>query len=100
MLFTKCKSYLYALVENNCELFGKVLSFIDQDGPLNSMRACYFSKTVGCLVSRRQSECMGFLQREPKYLDRLVDHVRVLAVAEVLLRLVGADDPGMMSMQG
>lgn len=87
------------LVENDCELFGKMLSFVDVDGPLNSMLASYFSKTVGCLVLRRQSECMAFLQREPKYLDRLVDHVRVLAVAEVLLRLVGADDPGVM-LQG
>ena len=32
---------------------------------------------------------MAFLQRQPHFLDRLVDHVGVLAVAEVLLRLVG-----------
>jgi len=27
----------YTLVDNDCELFGKVLSFIDQEGPLNPM---------------------------------------------------------------
>ena len=67
---------------------------------LNSMLAGYFSKTVACLVSRRQGECVAWFQANPRFVDRLVEHVGVLAVAEVLLRLVGADDPGsMMPMQ-
>ncbi len=67
---------------------------------LNSVLAGYFSKTVACLVSRRQGECVAWFQANPRFVDRLVEHVGVLAVAEVLLRLVGADDPGsMMPMQ-
>ena len=27
------------------------------------MLACYFSKTVGCLITRRPAECMAFLRR-------------------------------------
>ena len=93
---------LSALTDDDCALFSRVMAFIDVPvgTRLNSMLAGYFSKTVACLVSRRQGECVAWFQANPRFVDRLVEHVGVLAVAEVLLRLVGADDPGsMMPMQ-
>jgi serine/threonine-protein phosphatase 6 regulatory subunit 3 len=93
---------LGALTDDDCALFSRVMSFIDvpPGTRLNSMLAGYFSKTVTCLVSRRAAECVGWFQSNPNFVNRLVEHVGTLAVAEVLLRLVGADDPGsMMPMQ-
>lgn len=93
---------LGALTDDDCALFSRVMSFIDvpPGTRLNSMLAGYFSKTVTCLVSRRAAECVGWFQSNPRFVNRLVEHVGTLAVAEVLLRLVGADDPGsMMPMQ-
>jgi len=42
---------------------------------LNSMLAGYFSKTVTCLVSRRAAECVGWFQSNPRFVNRLVEHV-------------------------
>jgi serine/threonine-protein phosphatase 6 regulatory subunit 3 len=89
-----------ALVDDDCALFARVMSFLDPPGPLNPMLASYFSKTVGCVVARRRSETTAFFQSRPEYVDKLVDRVATLAVAEVLLRLVGADEPGVMHMGG
>ena len=67
---------------------------------LDPMLATYFSKTAGCVISRRRQDATRFFQTNPAYLDKLVDRVGTLAVAEVLLRLVGADDPGVMALHG
>ena len=88
------------LVDDDCALFARVMSFLDPPGPLNPMLASYFSKTVGCVVARRRAETTAFFQSRPEYVESLVDRVATLAVAEVLLRLVGADEPGGMHMGG
>ena len=87
-------------MDDDCALFARVMSFLDPPGPLNPMLASYFSKTVGCVVARRRAETTAFFQSRPEYVDTLVDRVATLAVAEVLLRLVGADEPGVMHMGG
>ena len=88
------------LCEDECELFGRIVRFIDTNEPLRPMLAGYFGKVVGCVVARRAPETTRFFQTHPKYLRLLVRKIENLAVAEVLLRLVGADDPGVSPMQG
>ena len=88
------------LCEDECALFGRIVSFIDTDEPLHPTRAGYFGKVVGCVVARRAPETTRFFQNNPHVLRLLVRRIENLAVAEVLLRLVGADDPGVSPMQG
>ena len=88
------------LCEDECALFGRIVSFIDTDEPLHPTRAGYFGKVVGCVVARRAPETTRFFQNNPHVLRLLVGRIENLAVAEVLLRLVGADDPGVSPMQG
>ena len=88
------------LCEDECALFGRIVSFIDTDEPLHPTRAGYFGKVVGCVVARRAPETTRFFQNNPHVLRLLVRRIENLAVAEVLLRLVGADDPGISPMQG
>ena len=53
------------LVDDDCALFARVMSFLDPPGPLNPMLASYFSKTVGCVVARRRAETTAFFQSRP-----------------------------------
>jgi len=57
------------------------------------MLAGYFARVVGSLLLRRSADLMFYLQRRQALLPKLVHHVDTTSVAEVLARLVGADDP-------
>lgn len=56
------------------------------------MLAGYFSRVMGSLLVRRTQEIMQYLQKHPELLDCMVEHVDTTSVAEVLVRLVGADE--------
>jgi hypothetical protein len=56
------------------------------------MLAGYFSRVMGSLLLRRTQEVMQYLQRHQDLLPRLVHHCDTTSVAEVLVRLVGADE--------
>lgn len=60
--------------------------------PLNCMLAGYFSRVMGSLLLRRTQDIMQYLQRHQELLLQLVDHVDTTSIAEVLVRLVGADE--------
>lgn len=56
------------------------------------MLAGYFSRVMGSLLLRRTQEVMQYLQKHPALLSSMVEHVDTTSVAEVLVRLVGADE--------
>ena len=60
--------------------------------PLNCMLAGYFSRVVGSLLLRRTADTMAYLRRRQELLPALVRHVDTTSIAEVLVRLAGADD--------
>lgn len=80
------------LLDDNGQLFSLLFSFLDDEGPLNSLFAGYFSKVVGCVLARRATQCSAVLQKKPGVIQRLVHHVGTTSVAEVLLRLIGPED--------
>lgn len=84
---------VYNTLLENDELLDRLFGLLDQPRPLNTMLAGYFARVVGSLLLRRSADLMQFLQRRPNLLPKLVHHVDTTSVAEVLARLVGADDP-------
>ena len=81
-----------SLLEND-ELLDLLFGLLDLPRPLNTMLAGYFARVVGSLLLRRSADLMQYLQRRRDLLPKLVHHVDTTSVAEVLARLVGADDP-------
>lgn len=75
------------------ELLDRLFGILRRPRPLNSMLAGYFARVVGSLLLRRSADTMQYLQRNKDILALLVSHVDTTSVAEVLVRLMGADDP-------
>ncbi|GAX80154.1 hypothetical protein CEUSTIGMA_g7592.t1 [Chlamydomonas eustigma] len=70
-----------------------LFSLLDSPAPLNSKIAGYFGRVVGCLLSRKGNEMLQYFQAEGSdLLQKLVTHVDTTSVADVIKRMVGADD--------
>lgn len=80
------------LLESN-DLMEKLFSILHQERPLNSMLAGYFARVMGSLLLRRCTEVMEYIEQHAELLAALVHHIDTTSIAEVLARLVGADDP-------
>lgn len=74
------------------ELMGLLFSFLDSDHPHGALLAGYFSKVVICLLLRKTAAMMRYLQVHQDIFKKLVDHVAIRSIMEVLVRLIGADD--------
>jgi serine/threonine-protein phosphatase 6 regulatory subunit 3 len=84
---------VYNTLLENDDLLDRLFGLLDLPRPLNTMLAGYFARVVGSLLLRRSADLMIYLQRRQSLLPKLVHHVDTTSVAEVLARLVGADDP-------
>ncbi len=70
-------------------LFG----LLDTPAPLGSKVAGYFGRVVGALLVRKNAEMLLYFQQEgDQLLEKLVGHVDTTSVADVVKRMVGADD--------
>ena len=72
----------------------KVLfSLLDAPAPLNSKVAGYFGRVVGSLLMRKGNEMLQYFQQEGNdLLEKLIMHIDTTSVADVVKRMVGADD--------
>lgn len=77
-------------------LMALLFSLLDSPPPLNLKVAGYFGRVVGHLLLRKTSEVMQYLQANPSLLEALIKHVDTTSVADVIKRLVGADDQSSM----
>lgn len=84
---------VYNTLLESDDLLDRLFGLLHGGRPLNSMLAGYFARVVGSLLLRRSADVMQFLQTRTELLPALVYHVDTTSVAEVLVRLVGADDP-------
>ncbi|URD86889.1 serine threonine-protein phosphatase 6 regulatory subunit [Musa troglodytarum] len=82
---------LKSLVEDE-DLMNKLFSFLEPDRVHNSTLAGYFSKVVACLMLRKTTLLMTYVQTHEAIFHHLVDLIGITSIMEILLRLVGADD--------
>ncbi|KAL3616840.1 hypothetical protein CASFOL_039234 [Castilleja foliolosa] len=82
---------LKALVEDE-ELMDLLFSFLDPEHPHSTQLAGYFSKVVICLLMRKTTPLMNYIQAHQDIIKRLLDLIGITSVMEVLIRLIGADD--------
>ncbi|KAL6757992.1 SIT4 phosphatase-associated protein-domain-containing protein [Haematococcus lacustris] len=96
--FTSCEVFcceveavFNTLLEDE-ELMQLLFSLLSQPAPLSSKTAGYFGRVVGTLLLRKTNEMMQYLQDKPAILAALVNHVGTTSIADIVKRIVGADD--------
>ncbi|GER36791.1 SIT4 phosphatase-associated family protein [Striga asiatica] len=82
---------LKALVEDD-ELMDLLFSFLVSERPHSTQLAGYFSKVVVCLLLRKTTPLMNYIQVHREIIKRLVDLIGITSIMEVLIRLIGADE--------
>ncbi len=96
--FTACEVFcceveaVFNTLLEDAELMQLLFSLLDAPAPLASKTAGYFGRVVGHLLLRKTNEVVQYLQENPQLLERLVQHVDTTSIAEILKRLVGADE--------
>lgn len=96
--FTACEVFcceveaVFNTLLEDAELMNLLFSLLDAPAPLNCKTAGYFGRVVGNLLLRKTSETMQYIQDNPDILQKLVNHVDTTSVAEIIKRLVGADE--------
>jgi hypothetical protein len=78
------------------ELLRLLFSLLDQDPPLSCKAAGYFGRVVGQLLLRKTNEMMQHLSHNDEILEKLIKHVDTTSIADIIKRLVGADDHSSM----
>ncbi|KIZ05115.1 Serine/threonine-protein phosphatase 6 regulatory subunit 2 [Monoraphidium neglectum] len=77
-------------------LLGLLFSLVDAEPPLSCKAAGYFGRVVGQLLVRKPNEMMQYLSNHDELLGKLVRHLDVTSIADVIKRLAGADDQSAM----
>jgi hypothetical protein len=78
------------------ELLQLLFSLLDKDPPLSCKAAGYFGRVVGQLLLRKTNEMMQYLSNNDGILEKLIKHVDTTSIADIIKRLVGADDHSSM----
>ncbi|KAL6651397.1 hypothetical protein ACP70R_010322 [Stipagrostis hirtigluma subsp. patula] len=79
------------LVEDE-DLMNLLFSFLKPDHPHGTLSAGYFAKVVICLMLRKTSPLVSYVQGHPEVVSQLVDLIGITSIMEVLIRLIGADE--------
>ncbi|KAF8069431.1 DHC1 [Scenedesmus sp. PABB004] len=77
-------------------LLALLFSLLDASPPLPCKAAGYFGRVVGQLLLRKTNEMMQHLSNNDEILARLIRHVDTTSIADIIKRLVGADDHSSM----
>lgn len=73
-----------------------LFSLLEQEPPLSCKSAGYFGRVVGQLLLRKTNEMMQHLSNNDAILEKLIKHVDTTSIADIIKRLVGADDHSSM----
>ncbi|GBF89982.1 hypothetical protein Rsub_02688 [Raphidocelis subcapitata] len=77
-------------------LLDLLFSLLDAEPPLSCKTAGYFGRVVGQLLLRKTNEMMQYLSNHDGILEKLVAHLDVTSIADVIKRLAGADEQSSM----
>ena len=77
---------MYSVLMHEEDLLEKLFSFLDSPKPLNLTRAGYFARVVSCLLMKRASEVLAFLESRRGNVDKLLEHLDTTSTAEVKFR--------------
>ena len=77
---------MYSVLMREEDLLEKLFSFLDNTKPLNLTRAGYFARVVSCLLMKRASEVLAFLESRRSIVDKLLEHLDTTSTAEVCFR--------------
>lgn len=95
MFCCEVESVFNTLLEDE-ELLQLLFSLLEQEPPLSCKSAGYFGRVVGQLLLRKTNEMMQYLSNNESILEKLVRHVDTTSIADIIKRLVGADDHSSM----
>ncbi|MCD7465178.1 hypothetical protein HAX54_000743 [Datura stramonium] len=82
---------LKALVEIE-EIMNLLFSFLEPERAHSTLLAGYFSKVVICLLLRKTSPFMNYVQAHQDIIKKLVDLIGITSIMEVLIRLIGTNE--------
>lgn len=97
--FTACEIFccevegIYNTLLEHETILDALFGLLNNERPLNTILAGYFSRVMGALLARRSGDVVQYLRKKPELLKAFVYHVDTTSVAEVLARLAGADEP-------
>ncbi|XP_065176980.1 serine/threonine-protein phosphatase 6 regulatory subunit 1-like [Sycon ciliatum] len=72
-------------VASNNVLLEKLWSFLDQNAPLNSLLASFFSRAMHCILQCKTNSMLAFVRNNAGCLDKLLKHIDTSAVMDLLL---------------
>jgi len=72
----------------------RIWSMISSDTPLNPIVASYFLKLWSAVLMKKPIEASEFLKANPLFMDRLIFHISISAIADALLLTSVVDFPG------
>lgn len=82
---------LRTLVDDQ-ELMDLLFSFLEPDRNHSTQLAGYFSKVVICLLLRKTTPFMNYIQDHLGLVRQLIDLIGITSIMEVLIRLIGAEE--------
>ncbi|KAK9810040.1 hypothetical protein WJX72_003859 [[Myrmecia] bisecta] len=83
---------LFSTLLEDGDLMKQLLSLLDAPGPMDCVQAGYFARVITCVQVKRTQDMMRYLQANQEVLAKLVSHLETTSIAEVIARLVGAEE--------
>lgn len=77
---------------SHTELLTRFWTFLDTPGPINALKASYFSKVNGILIQRKVLEMIDFIKAQPNFVDRLLQHIANASISELLLKIISVEE--------
>eukprot|EP00798_Chlamydomonas_sp_ICE-L_P031232 gene31232-6382_t len=95
--FTACEVFccelegVFNTLLEDAELMSLLFSLLSNSPPLSCKTAGYFGRVVNSLLLRKSNKTMQYLKDHEPLLGKLVSHIETKSVADVLKRMVGAE---------